>query len=414
MSGQTGQPGGAKWTFMVYLAGDNNLEKYGDRDLAEMKRVGSGPRLDIVAQFDRMSDKVTRRYHLTASPALQNDLVQELPEVNTGDPAALSAFLTWAMTTYPADRYALVLWNHGAGWKDDDIYKAAARSAAPGGPAVSRATVQRIGGVRRGRVLFSTSVDAMIRGVLFDDSSADFLDNLEMKQVLAKVVAATGRPLDLLGFDACLMNMLEVVYQVRDQCRVVVGSQEIEPGDGWPYDRILAELAANPDMDAEALGRCIVPAYVDYYRRLGASGVTQSALRTAGLGPVCEATSSLADVMLSLLDGNALLGKLTKVQRSVQGFTDREYVDLRDLAALISQNDKRGKAGKAAAGLIRAFDPATTPIITEEHLGSAMGRATGLSIYLPSLRGMSKLYATLDFAHDFRWSAFLDAWVGAS
>ena len=43
MSGQTERPGGAKWTFMVYLAGDNNLENYGDRDLTEMKRVGSGP-----------------------------------------------------------------------------------------------------------------------------------------------------------------------------------------------------------------------------------------------------------------------------------------------------------------------------------------------------------------------------------
>ena len=291
MSGQTERPGGAKWTFMVYLAGDNNLENYGDRDLTEMKRVGSGPGLDIVAQFDRMSDSVTRRYHLTSAPSLLDDCVQELPEMNTGDPAALSAFLTWAMATYPADRFALVLWNHGAGWKDDDIYKAATRGSAPGQPAVNPALVRRARTARSGRALFSTSVAGMLRAILFDDSSADFLDNHEMKQVLAEVVARTGQPLDLLGFDACLMNMLEVVYQVRDQCRVVVGSQEIEPGDGWPYDRILAELAAAPDMDAEALGRCIVPAYVDYYRETGPGrGVTQSAIRTSAVGPVCAAT----------------------------------------------------------------------------------------------------------------------------
>jgi Clostripain family len=414
MSGQTQQSSQAKWTFMVYLAGDNNLEDFGDRDLAEMKCVGSGPRLDIAAQFDRMSDNVTRRYHLTHAPSLQDDCVQELPEINTGDPAALSAFITWAMDAYPADRFALVLWNHGAGWKDDDVYKAAARCGPPGQPAASPALVRRVRSARSGRVLFSTSVAELLRAILFDDSSADFLDNREMKQVLAEAVARIGRPIDLLGFDACLMNMLEVVYQVRDQSRVVVGSQEIEPGDGWPYDRILAALATNPDMDAEALGRCIVPAYVDYYReRSPAKGVTQSAIRTSAVGPVCEATSDLAEALLPLLDSTTLWGRLSKVQRDVQRFTDREYVDLHHLADLLAKSDKRGKPGKAARALVKVLSPPTTPIITEAHLGSTMQHATGLSIYLPSPRGLSPLYATLDFAHDYSWSAFLNAYVGA-
>ena len=362
MNGQTAQPNNAKWTFMVYLAGDNNLENFGDRDLAEMKRVGSGPRLDIVAQFDRMSDSITRRYHVTRAPSLQDDCVQELSEVNTGDPASLSAFLSWAIVTYPADRFALVLWNHGSGWKDDDIYKAAARGSVPGQPAVSPAMVRRVRSARSGRVLFSTSVAGMLRAILFDDSSADFLDNRELKQVLAEVVARTGRPLDLLGFDACLMNMLEVVYQVRDQCRVVVGSQEIEPGDGWPYDRILAALAANPDMDAEALGRCIVPAYVDHYREHSPGmAVTQSAIRTSAVGPVCGATGALAEALIPLLDSTTLWGKLSKTQRDVQRFTDREYVDLYHLADLIAKSDRRGKSGKAAQRVGQSTGPINDP-----------------------------------------------------
>lgn len=51
-----------QWTFLVYLAGDNNLESFGQRDLQEMKTVGSTEDFNVVAQFDRMSDGVTRRY----------------------------------------------------------------------------------------------------------------------------------------------------------------------------------------------------------------------------------------------------------------------------------------------------------------------------------------------------------------
>ena len=158
-----------------------------------------------------------------------------------------------------------------------------------------------------------------------------------------------------------------------------------------------------------------MPAYVDYYREHGSGrGVTQSAIRTSAVGPVCEATSALAEAMLPLLDSTTLWGRLSRVQRDVQRFTDREYVDLRHLADLIAQSDKRGKPGKAARALVKAFGPATTPIIAEAHLGAAMEHATGLSIYLPSPRGLSPLYATLNFAHDYRWSAFLNAYVGAT
>ena len=82
----------SKWTFMVYLAGDNNLEEYGTIDLEEMKRVGSTADLSLVAQFDRMSEQTTRRYHLTANQSLDADCVATLPETNTGDPQVLVDF----------------------------------------------------------------------------------------------------------------------------------------------------------------------------------------------------------------------------------------------------------------------------------------------------------------------------------
>ena len=55
--------------------------------------------------------------------------------------------------------------------------------------------------------------------------------------MLERVKRETGREIDLLGFDACLMNMLEVALSTPGTARFIVGSEELEPGDGWPYDR---------------------------------------------------------------------------------------------------------------------------------------------------------------------------------
>jgi hypothetical protein len=89
------------WTLMVYLAGDNNLERFGHTDLAELKAVGSSDRVAAVVQFDRMSDQVTRRYYLTAGQDLDADCVSALPETNTGDPKALLDFCTWRARPIP-------------------------------------------------------------------------------------------------------------------------------------------------------------------------------------------------------------------------------------------------------------------------------------------------------------------------
>jgi hypothetical protein len=149
----------SKWTFMVYLAGDNDLEEFGVTDLNEMKKVGSTADLSLVAQFDRMPDQGTRRYYLTAGQSLDADCVATLPETNTGDPQVLIDFVTWACTTCPADHCALILWNHGAGWKDDDIYRIAKARGLAG--TIPRGQVQGLTSGRVGRALFSTTVGQM-------------------------------------------------------------------------------------------------------------------------------------------------------------------------------------------------------------------------------------------------------------
>ena len=196
---------------MVYLAGDNNLDAAGVDDLLEMKAVGSTADVNIVAQFDRQGKGLqTRRFYLRKGDNLDADVVAELGETNTGDPAVLTDFAIWAITTYPAQRYMLVIWNHGSGWDDSDIYEAArdeaslnithrSRTLQPASDVaqgnVSLGRLRRISSGRKRRALFRSTIIESIRAraIAFDDNAMDFLDNIELKRSLNEIKALTKR-----------------------------------------------------------------------------------------------------------------------------------------------------------------------------------------------------------------------------
>src|SRR5439155_22944069 len=109
------------WTFMVYMAGDNNLDPNGIQDLKEMKRVGTNADINVVAQFDSESaGHRTTRYLLTKGSDLARDVVRTLGTTNTCAPKTLVDFATWAITNYPGQRSCTVMWNYGRGWYDRD------------------------------------------------------------------------------------------------------------------------------------------------------------------------------------------------------------------------------------------------------------------------------------------------------
>jgi hypothetical protein len=124
-----GKRGQVKWTFLVYMAGDNNLDGAALRDIAEMAKAGSTKDVNILVQIDRIEDQKTRRFRITQGGGFKKDCIQTFSETSTGDPQILYEFVKWAADNYPADRYALILWNHGSGWWED----ARGRAAGPTG-----------------------------------------------------------------------------------------------------------------------------------------------------------------------------------------------------------------------------------------------------------------------------------------
>jgi hypothetical protein len=116
----------ASWTVLVYLDADNNLEREAIDDFLEMAAIGSSAAINVVVQFDRVPGYDSRygdwtgtlRFRVTQGMTPQPaSAIADLGEVNMGHPQTLSDFVSWGRATYPAQRTALVIWNHGDGWR---------------------------------------------------------------------------------------------------------------------------------------------------------------------------------------------------------------------------------------------------------------------------------------------------------
>lgn len=413
-----------KWTVMVYLAGDNNLDSAGVVDLKEMKEVGSTDQVAVIAQFDRSGKtRATKRYALKKGGTLAKDEVQSLGETDMGDPRVLQSFLEWGIQKYPAQHFLVVLWNHGAGWDDEDIYRAARRTAklaitrrhhalgTSGGRAraVSIRQLRVVGTNRFRRALFATTIHAAVepglraRAIAFDDASKDFLDNLETKKVFAAIRKKLKRKVDILGMDACLMSMAEVGFQVRDSVAFTVGSEEVEPSDGWPYHKVLARLAKKPGMTPKELARTIAAEYVASY---GANeDVTQSACDLGKCDLLGGAIDDLGKALKSHLDDAGVRAAVIQSRVQVQSYDVPDYVDLYNFCELVDTSCDESEVREACHGVMSALDEGGY-VVESGFKGAKVEHSNGCSIYFPQ-KTISPLYATLDFTRRTAWDEFL-------
>jgi hypothetical protein len=418
--------GKKQWTVMVYLAGDNNLDSAGVVDLGEMKQVGSTDQINIVAQFDRSTGKgETRRFYLRKGTTLAKDALVNLGETNMGDPKVLQSFLEWGAKSYPAERYMVVIWNHGAGWDDTNIYRTVRselkRNLSYKGDrvaeAVRRATgaipishVRAISARRAKRALFASTIHQAVklRAIAFDDDAQDFLDNIEMKRVLTAAKKLFGGKLSVLGMDACLMSMVEVGYQVRNTAEVMVGSQQVEPGAGWPYHTVLKALAAKPNMTAAELGKTVVDRYLASY---GAkSGVTQAALNLSASTAIEGAVDKLAAVLLKAVADSQKLFAIVRARKSVQSYDTKDYIDLLHFCRLLGKLSGDPAIGQACG---EVEDKGVRPfVLASGSKGADVANSNGVSIYFP-LDTISPLYAKLDFCRSGKWNEFLAGYFAA-
>jgi Clostripain family len=397
----------AKWALMVYIAGNNSLSGAATADLQEMQKVGSSEDVKVAA-FVKQANKAAKHL-LVAKGGYERE--ETLPDnTDSGSPQTVVDFARWAIRNAPAERYALVLWNHGGGWTPDDFDQLYQQVR---GGQRDRHESNRLSARKLSRAVFTSTLKSVLaiqdtneRAICSDDVSGHSLDTIEVGRILKVVQQEIGKPLDLLGMDACLMSTLEVAYQVRAFVKAVVGSEELEPGAGWPYHTLLQELTATPNMDGAALGKVVVRTYVDSYRRRPSQWpITQCAVDTAAV----EQFTGTVDALVAALRTRLPAGwsEILKAQAQATSF-EFEMLDLRAFCRALVAATSDGALKTQAQKLVGALAPGGY-VLAEGHLGPKVEGCGGVSLYLPSptSSSVSQYYKDLSFAKRHRWDEFL-------
>lgn len=268
-----------KWTMMIFINADNDLEGAGIGDINEMEQVGSTDQVNIVVQIDRHKDVIkdtgsqvydvsngnwsgARRYYVEKDNdpnSISSQVKGKLGETDAGTPASVLDFVNWSVTNYPAEHYYLIVWNHGGG----------------------------------------------LDGISWDEESGSHISAEDLLTTVASAAKIAGKRIDIVNFDACLMALMEIGWQLRGNADIMVASEEVEPGYGLPYTDILSYMVANPGVDPETLAKHVVKVYTKSYVLGGsqaerrAQSVNYSAIKLDRLDRVNDALNELADALMN-------------------------------------------------------------------------------------------------------------------
>lgn len=360
-----------EWTVIVYADADDEILE-GDLwfDVNEMELVGSNAQMNIVVQLDRAVGGFdgdgdwtdTRRYLVTQDNdvnTITSPVVEYVGEADMGNPQTLVDFVSWSIQKYPAKKYILVMSDHGAGWAEG----------------------------------FS------------DLASSNTLSLPEITNAIAQVQGQmNGQKFEIIGFDACLMGMIEVYGSLYPYSNFMVASEEVIPATGWSYTAWLQRLAQNPAVTGREVSEYIVSTYI----------VEDTALTMTR--PSAEIAQIEADTTLSAIDSarvpelisamNQFIATLANVDQEwvAQGrqytrsyytvFDERlpsPFIDLINFAEIMATtNDpaivQANEQLRIAAG---------NAIVAEKH-GSGMAGSYGISFHFP----ISDIYVFTEFSND--------------
>ena len=382
-----------RWTVLVYMAADNTLATSGVEDIDEMEAAGSNPEVQVVVQAEFSPQQFalegctamtcsnrpnfnTFRYQVTGvGPHVYGPDGQatDIGNRNMTDPAQLAEFVAWGRTNYPAEQYALVLWNHGGGYQG-----------------------------------------------LLEDITSGGTSPMSLGQL--RTALSAGPQLDIVDFDMCLMGGYETLVTMQGLAKVASFSEQVEPGAGNPYTAILQALYADPSVNAQGLGGIIVDKYDASYAG-GRNSTTRSAYDLSGLATFENALNALAANMSQNLP--TLAPTIGTSVVAAQKYSYAMLTDIGDvLDTLTAHSTDATLKGQIAAVKSAALAP-NFRLRSRARNGTGeepVGRSTGLHIVWPSLQGDDVLpsggpgsFASYQALYNGKaWTQFLAAWIATA
>ena len=360
------------FTLMIYLCGTDLESNSGaaTADLQEIvnSRIPQNGDVTVYVQTGGtrswhvrgMTDRKVERWTVSQKGLR---LVDSVGSASMGDAETFMDFLDYGFENFPADRYGLIMWDHGSG--------------ASG-------------------------------GLCYDEMTKDPLYYPEIYEGLEAGMPRNTK-FAFIGFDACLMSSYELANHIAPFADYMIASEELEPGSGWKYDGWLPTLVSNPSISIPRLGQKIVDSFIQsasssYYRGDYATLAVSDLSKLPALRKAVEKMGASLTAQIE----NGGYSSVMRLRQNMRSFGEisnsaSDMIDLTVFADAYAQFDKTSaKAIKTALEDV---------IVYSRHTNNLSG-VTGMSILVPYAT-RSKLstylphYETLNLSPNY--AAFVNA-----
>jgi len=376
-----------EWTVLIYVSARNNLGLEAIKDVNEMEAAGSTDKVNVVVEMGRIVCKPdfnpfasvqepvppqadwtgSRRFLIkkdTDPLAINSPALAHFPDADMGDWKHLAEFIAWGKANYPAKKYLLVVGGHGSGWRGVKPPPGAAK------------------------------------GISYDEVSNNHISPAE----LAAAIKAGGG-VNVYASDACLMQTVEFVYDLRSSAEYIVGSQETTPGSGYNYEVFLNALTANPG-DPFAAAQAVMKGFSEFYGSKQQS-VTMSIVRPA----LAAELAGKLDKFARLVAASPSDMKIYNDKRfGLRSFDDEDARDLYQLMKLYYDNSGTPAVKESALDVITFLSGKF--VARNDAVGHKSKDANGLSIHFPLFYlNYKPKYEHLSFSRATYWDEMIKAVV---
>ncbi len=362
------------WLVLLWLGADNDLYRYALEDLEEVRSVGNNRNFSAVIMLDAYESNQDAVYVLSSKGDLER--VEYFDnDIDSGSGIFLEEWLDKYLELFTADKYSLIIWNHGNAWLDDANQN------------------------------YST------QAISYDYSSGNALTISELAAAVKSVLPRAGlEKFDVVGFDACYMGSFEVLYEVRHIAKYGVASSFTEPSYGWNY-KFLGEISSSTD------GYEFSKLVVDYYKAYAQSNSFYQTYLLIGLS-LAVYDFEIADELSNSLDNLAysLVDNITEVKdldysSVLSYYNDSLLYDLKGLCSIWKEYFQAGVIGEQANQSVRLIEDFVVYHYAERKIGQSIRQIDDpISIFFTkSSSQLSKYkqhYETLEFSEN-AWYNFI-------
>lgn len=361
-----------EWLILVYVSGNNDRGLAGSvKELINgLEKVGSSEKVTVMVHYASLEK--SKEGHLqfpreaktrlirrdTDNMQITSPVIDTSTRTDMANDQSLFLFARKNMSEYPSKKVMLLLWGKGEGF----------------------------------------------RGLMHDDLSQKHMTLKKLAGALTKMKESTGRKIDIFATDADLMQMAEVVYELKDNAEIIIGFEGDAADTGYYYDLILQDVIDDPAITPASLANSIT-----YFSK----SMISSAIRTDKMPGFVQRMNRWTSEIMK--DPAALKAAASAIDRTF-------YFRMKDSKDLCDYIDKVQESLAAQAPSVQAgnhlkdyirneliFAYGMTSDLKEKKTLTRNERIQGLAIYLPDLIYDANAYEPLTFASESQWRNFLMA-----